>query len=115
MNVGAALREILLEGFLVAGELGGGGVGGEVGGEGAAVGSGCGDRTDGDNAGAGGCLVESSAVADVGAVVALAAMSVPASTLVAVIVPAVVIALVAAVLGVAVVPAGVFAAVPVLF
>ena len=113
MNVGAALREILLEGFLVAGELGGGGVGGEVGGEGAAVGSGCGDRTDGAGAGGaaargccGACLVEVSAItADVGAVVALAAMSVPASTLVAVIVPAVVIASIAAAI-----PAGGFAA-----
>lgn len=110
VNVGAALREFLLEGFLVVGELDGGGVGGDVG---AAVGSGCGDRT--DSGGTGSRLVGVSAVtADVGAVVALAAMSVPASTLVAVIVPAVVIALVAAVLGVAVVPAGVFAAVPVL-
>ena len=98
---------------MVAGELGGGGVGGEVGGEGAAVGSGCGDRTDGAGAGGaaargccGACLVEVSAItADVGAVVALAAMSVPASTLVAVIVPAVVIASIAAAI-----PAGGFAA-----
>ena len=92
---------------------------GMAGGSGTAVDSGCGDRTDGAGAGGdctGSRLVGVSAVtADVGAVVALAAMSVPASTLVAVIVPAVVIALVAAVLGVAVVPAGVFAAVPVLF
>ena len=52
-----------------------------------------------------GCLIGVSAAADVGAVVALAAMSVPASTLVAVISPAVVIALVAAAI-----PAGGFAA-----
>lgn len=82
---------------------------GVAGDSGAAVGSGYGgDRADGG--GVGGCSVGVSAVADVGAVVALAAVPVPASALVAVIVPAVVIALV-----VAVVPAGVFAAVPVLF
>ena len=111
VNVGAALREFLLEGFWVVGELGGGGAGGDVG---AAAGSGCGDRTDGAGAGgrliemgviADGCLIGVSAAADVGAVVALAAMSVPASTLAAVISPAVVIALVAAAI-----PAGGFAA-----
>ena len=124
MNVGVALREFLLEGFLVAGELDGGGVGGCAGGAaargccgacsvgmagdvGTAVGSGYGgDRTDGGSAGAGGCLVEVSAVtADVGAVVVLAAVPVPASILVVVRAPAVV-ALVAAVLGVAAVVAG---------
>ena len=85
MNVGVALREFLLEGFLVAGELGG--------------------------RGASSCLVEVSAVAaDVGAVVALTAVPVSTSILVAFRAPAVVIALVAAVLGVAFVPAGAFAA-----
>ena len=114
MNVGVALREILLEGFLVAGELGGGGVGDCLVGVSSSVGGCAGGAAARGCCGA--CLVEVSAItADVGAVVALATMSVPASTLVAVIVPAVVIALVAAVLGVAVVPAGVFAAVPVLF
>jgi len=143
VNVGAALREFLLEGFLVAGELGGIGVGGRLvgvsgvvsgcadgaaargcggaclvgvaGDVGTAVGSGYGgDRADGGSAGAGGCLVEVNAIAaDVGAVVALAAVPVSASALVVVVASAVVIALVAAVLGVAVVPAGVFA-VPVL-
>ena len=108
MNVGAALREILLEGFLVAVELGGGaaarGCGGAclvemTGDVGAAAGSGCGDRT--DSGGTGGRLVGVSAVtADVSAVVVLAAVPVPA----------VVIALVAAVLGVAFVPVGVVAA-----
>ena len=85
VNVGVALREFLLEGFLVARELGG--------------------------RGASSCLVEVSAVAaDVGAVVVLAAVPVSTSTLVAFRAPAVVIALVAAVLGVAFVPAGAFAA-----
>ena len=80
MNVGVALREFLLEGFWVAGELGGGGTG---------------DR-----------LVGVSAItADVGAVVALAAVPVPTSALVVVVAPAVVIALVAAAI-----PAGGFAA-----
>lgn len=55
----------------------------------------------------------SAVTADVGAVVALAAMPVPASTLVAVRAPAVV-ALIAAVLGVAAIPAGAVAAAPVL-
>ena len=78
------------------------GVAGDVG---AAVGSGYGgDRADGG--GAGGCLVGVSTVtADVGAVVVLAAVPVPASILVVVRAPAVV-ALVAAVLGVAAVVAG---------
>lgn len=52
----------------------------------------------------------SAITADVDAVVALAAMSVPASTLVAVRAPVAVVALGVAVLGVAVVPAGGFAA-----
>ena len=92
MNVGAALREILLEGFLVAGELGGAGAGGAAvrgccgaclvgvaGDVGTAVGSGYGgDRADGGSAGAGGRLVGVSAVtADVGAVVALAPAVIP--------------------------------------
>ena len=155
MNVGAALREFLLEGFLVAGELGGGGVGdclvgvsavaagdclvrvssgvggcagcaatrgccgaclvkvaGDVG---TAVGSGYGgDRADGDSAGAGGRLVGVSAItADVDAVVALAAVPVSASTLVAVRAPVAVVALGVAASVAAVVPAGGFA-VPVL-
>ena len=92
MNVGAALREFLLEGFLVAGELGGGGVGG---------------RSVGVNAvAAGGRLVGVSAItADMGVVVVLAAVPVPASALVAVRALAV-IALVAAALVVAAVVAG---------
>jgi len=108
--VGAALREFFLEGLLVAGELGGGGAGGAAargccgaclvgvaGDVGTAVGSGYdGDRTDGGNAGAGGCLVELSAVT---------AYVDAAIVLVAVPVPAVVIALVAAAI-----PAGGFAA-----
>ena len=77
------------------------GVAGDVG---TAVGSGYGgDRTGGG--GAGGCLVEVSAVAaDVDAVVALAAVPVPA----------VVIAVVTAVLGVAAIPTGDVAATPVI-
>ena len=108
MNVGVALREFLLEGFLVAGELDGGGVArgcggacsvGMAGDVGAAAGSGCGDRT--HSGGTGGRLVGVSAVtADVGAVVALAAVPVPTSALVAVKAPAVIV-LVAAALGVA--------------
>ena len=124
---------------MVAGELGGGcvggclvrvssGVGGCVSGAaargccgaclvgiasdvGAAAGSGCGDRTDGG--GVDGRLVGVSAVADVSAVVVLAAIPVSASTLVAVRAP-VVVALVAAVLGVAAIPVGVVAAAAVL-
>ena len=89
MNVGVALREILLEGFLVAGELDGGGVGGR--------------------------LVGVSAVtADVGAVVVLVAMPVSASALVAVKAPAVIVLVAAVVLGVAAIPASAVAAVPVL-
>ena len=89
MNVGVALREFLLEGFLVARELGGGGAGGR--------------------------LVGVSAItADVGAVVALAVVPVPTSALVAVTAPAVVIALAPAVLGVAAISAGDVAATPVL-
>ncbi len=116
MNVGVALREFLLEGFLVARELDGGGAGGRVSGAtargccgacsvgmagdvGAAVGSGCGDRT--DSGGTGSRLVGVSAItADVGAVVVLAAVPVSTSALVAVRAPAVIV-LVAAALGVA--------------
>lgn len=62
------------------------GVGGDVG---AAVGSGCGDRTDGG--GVGGRLVGVSAItADMGVVVVLVAVPVSASVLVAVKAPAVI-------------------------
>ena len=112
MNVGAALREFLLEGFLVAGELGGGGAGGYSVGVSAVAAGDCLVRV---SSGVGGRLVGVSAVtADVGAVVVLVAVPVPASALVAVVAMTVVAALAAAVLGVAVVPAGGFA-VPVLF
>ena len=102
---------------------------GVVGDVGAAAGSGYGgDRADGGSAGAGAHLVGVSAItADVGAVVVLAAIPVPASALVAVTAPAVIV-LVAAALGVAAVlaggcfsavaaaiPAGAVATVPVLF
>lgn len=77
------------------------GMAGDVG---AAMGSGCGDRA--DSGGAGGRLVGvSAATADVGAVVVLVAVPVPASVLVAITAPAVVIALTPAVLGVAAIPA----------
>ena len=85
------------------------GMAGDVG---AAADSGCGDRT--DSGGTGSRLVGVSAVTtDVGAVVVLAAVPVPASALVAVRAPAVV-ALVAAVLGVAAILAGDVAATPVI-
>ena len=139
MNVGAALREFLLEGFLVAGELGGGGVGdclvgvsssvggcaggaaargcggaclvGVAGDVGTAVGSGYGgDRTDGG--GVGGRLVGVSAVtADVGAVVVLVAVPVAAVVVVVVAVPVPASTLVAVRAPVAVVALGVAASV----
>ena len=72
------------------------------------MGSGCGNRT--DSGGTGSRLVGVSAVtADVGAVVALAAVPVPASALVVVVAPAVVI-----VLAPAAIPAGDVAATPVI-
>ena len=121
MNVGVTLREFLLEGFLVAGELGGGGASGCSVGVNAVAAGDCLVRV---SSGVGGRLVGVSAItADVGAVVVLVAVPVSASALVAVKAPAVIV-LVAAALGVAAVvialapaaiPAGAVATVPVLF
>ena len=73
---------------------------------GAAVGSGCGDRT--DSGGTGSRLVGVSAItADVDAVVVLAAVPVPASALVAVKAPAVIVLVAAAIPASAVVAAAV--------
>ena len=91
MNVGVALREFLLEGFLVARELGGGGVGGRLVGVSAVT-------ADVD------AVVILAAVAVPAVVVALAAVPVSASALVAVRAPAV-IALVVALVAAAI-PAG---------
>ena len=95
MNVGVALREFLLEGFLVVGELGGGGAGGYLVGVNAVA--------------AGDCLVGVSAItADMGVVVVLVAVSVSASALVVVVVPAVIV------LAPAAIPASTVATVPVI-